>query len=73
MPRHCCVPGCEINYCSELKSVSYRSVFGFPKNEELKSKGLIEVPKKNWSHSKNQLLVVHIFAYPKFSQLRHFY
>nr|CAI5817938.1 unnamed protein product [Callosobruchus analis] len=48
MPRHCCVPGCKINYCSEVKSTSYRSVFRFPKNEELKSKWLAAhvVPEK---------------------------
>nr|CAI5818589.1 unnamed protein product [Callosobruchus analis]CAI5860370.1 unnamed protein product [Callosobruchus analis] len=46
MPRHRCVPGCKINYSSELKSTSYRSVFRFPKNEELKSKWLAAIPRK---------------------------
>nr|CAI5867122.1 unnamed protein product [Callosobruchus analis] len=51
MPRHYCVPGCQLNYCSELKSPSYRSIFRFPKNEELKSKWLAAVRRKNWSPS----------------------
>nr|CAI5845660.1 unnamed protein product [Callosobruchus analis] len=56
MPRHCCVPGCKINYCSELKSTSYRPVFRFPKNEELKSKRLAAVPRKNWPLSKESVV-----------------
>nr|CAI5833418.1 unnamed protein product [Callosobruchus analis] len=63
MPRHCCVPGCKINYSSELRSISYRSVFRFPKKEVLKSKWLAAIPRKTGPLLKN----------PKFSQLVHFY
>nr|CAI5819885.1 unnamed protein product [Callosobruchus analis]CAI5870438.1 unnamed protein product [Callosobruchus analis] len=56
MPRHCCVPGCKIKYCSELKSTSYRSVFRFPKNDELKSKWLAAIPGKNWFPSKEAVI-----------------
>nr|CAI5843172.1 unnamed protein product [Callosobruchus analis] len=56
MPRHCCVPGCKINYCSELKSTSYTSVFRFPKNEELKSKWLAAIARKSWSPSKESVV-----------------
>nr|CAI5838543.1 unnamed protein product [Callosobruchus analis] len=49
MPRHCCVPGCKMNYCYELKSTSYRYVFIFLKNEELKSRWLAAIARKNWS------------------------
>ncbi|CAH1994424.1 unnamed protein product [Acanthoscelides obtectus] len=38
MPKRCCVPGCKGNYEAELRSTPYRSVFRFPKNEELKKK-----------------------------------
>nr|CAI5847045.1 unnamed protein product [Callosobruchus analis] len=47
MPRQCCVLGCKINYCSELKSTSYRSVFRFPKKEELRSKWLASISRTN--------------------------
>nr|CAI5867751.1 unnamed protein product [Callosobruchus analis] len=56
MPRHCCVPGCKTNCCSELKSTSYRSVFGYPKNEGLKSKWLTATSRKNWSLSKESFV-----------------
>nr|CAI5869073.1 unnamed protein product [Callosobruchus analis] len=54
-PRRCCVPGCKINYCSELKSTSYRFVFRFLKNEVLKSKWLEAIPRKGWSPSKDSV------------------
>ncbi|CAH1986762.1 unnamed protein product [Acanthoscelides obtectus] len=37
MPKRCCVPGCKVNYEAELRSTPYRSMFRFPKNEELKT------------------------------------
>nr|CAI5833436.1 unnamed protein product [Callosobruchus analis] len=55
MPRHCCVPGCKINYCFELKSSPYISVSRSSKNEELKSKWLAAIPRKSWSPSKESV------------------
>nr|CAI5849140.1 unnamed protein product [Callosobruchus analis] len=52
MARNCCVPGCKINYCFELKSTSYRSIFSFPKDEEIKSKWLAAIQRKVCSTSK---------------------
>nr|CAI5854504.1 unnamed protein product [Callosobruchus analis] len=35
---------------------------------------LAAIPRKNWSPFKESVwFVVHIFAYPKYSQLRHLY
>ncbi|CAH2011665.1 unnamed protein product [Acanthoscelides obtectus] len=56
MPKRCCVPGCKGNYEAELRSTPYRSVFRFPKNEELKSKWLASIPRKDWSPSKDSVV-----------------
>nr|CAI5862500.1 unnamed protein product [Callosobruchus analis] len=56
MHRHCCVPGCKINYWSELKSTSFRSVPTFPKNNKFKSKWLAALPREDWSTSKESLV-----------------
>nr|CAI5870481.1 unnamed protein product [Callosobruchus analis] len=48
MPRNCCVPGCKINYYSELKSESYRPAYRFSKNEEIKSKWLAAISRIDW-------------------------
>lgn len=54
MPRKCCVPKCNSNYASVLKSQeSYVSVFLFPKNEICRQKWINAVHRKNWTPSKN--------------------
>ena len=52
MPRRCCVPNCKGNYDSILKDNNYNSIFLFPKDEELREKWMVAIPRKNWTPSK---------------------
>ncbi|KAK4884968.1 hypothetical protein RN001_001239 [Aquatica leii] len=49
MPRKCCVPGCKSNYDSTSReNLQCVTTFSFPKNEEIRSKWLRAIPRKDW-------------------------
>lgn len=81
MPSRCVVPGCKSNYDTSLKdetgtrlTTNYKSIFHFPKNEELRKKWISAIPRKNWSptqHSKvcsMHFLETDIMRYDKWLQ-----
>ncbi|KAK7872254.1 hypothetical protein R5R35_012109 [Gryllus longicercus] len=51
MPRRCCVPGCNSNYDSFLKTNKPVTTFSFPKDEERRKKWLLAIRRKNWMPS----------------------
>ena len=49
MVNTCCVPGCKSGYRSQLKVKVTPPMFGFPKNEELRSAWIKAISRKDWT------------------------
>lgn len=59
MHLKCSVPSCNSKY--GLRRESHLTIFKFPRDEELKSKWLRNIPHKNWQPSKNSAVCVKHF------------
>jgi len=63
MPSPCCVPGCKSNYKTYLDAGEPAvSVFTFPKDENLKTQWLRNIPRKAWSPSKYSVVCAKHFV-----------
>lgn len=56
MPRHCCVPCCNSNYASALKSEEAESTFSFPKNSETSLLWLKAIHREDYTLKKNSVV-----------------
>jgi hypothetical protein len=59
MPSRCCVPGCNSNYDSALKTTQNNrgmSIFKFPKNEERKQAWLKAIPRDDFTPSSSSVV-----------------